>query len=110
MAITKVPFNGEVVTVAAAGTSVATSSGPYDNTSSVIIYNTDGTNTVLAEWVTAAGGALSANAVRVPPSTSMTLPIGPQSIRLSQNTVLAFDISGGTNINVELTYVNGLES
>lgn len=110
MAITKVPFNGEVVRVVSAGTSVATSSGPHDNTSSVIIYNTDGTNTVLVEWVNGAGSALSANAVRVPPSTSMTLPIGSVSTRLSQGADLCFDITGGTNIDVEITYVNGLES
>lgn len=110
MAITKDPFNGEVVRVVSSGTSVATASGPHDNTSSIIIYNTDGTNTVLAEWASAAGGALSANAVRVPPSTSLTLPIGTVSNRLARFDKLCFDTTGGTNIDVEITYVNGLES
>lgn len=109
MAFIKKPFTGEVVTVVSSGTSVASTTGPYENTSSIIVYNTDGTNTVLVEWGANAGPTLSSSSVRIPPSTSMTLPIGRSSSRLTNYTNLLFDTTGGSNIKVEITYVNGLE-
>jgi hypothetical protein len=100
-------YLGTTATVAAAGTSVAPLIAIPDNCHTLIIYNSDSTNTIYAA-VDTAGGALNADtSINVPPNSSLTLSMGVQSERVGSYD-LVYDASGGTNVKARITYVNGL--
>ena len=124
----KGPTVGVTATVAAAGTTTLAGTWPYgligqtendfpDNCHTVIIYNSDGTNSVLV-GVNLALPALGAgnpvtNGIRIAAEETLTLSIGTLSNRVSQVagsgavSGFVYDVTAGTNIRVDITYVCG---
>lgn len=100
-------YLGTTATVAAAGTSVDPATAIPDNCHTIIIYNSDTTNTILASTGTA-GGALNADtSINVPPNSSITLSMGILSERVGSYDLI-YDATGGTNVKARITYINGL--
>ena len=97
------------------GLGATTNQGFPDNCHTVIIYNTDATNTVLVgtdlSLADAGAGNPVTNGVRVPPQGTMTIAIGvlsdrvPQESGSGQTSGFVYDITAGTNIQVDITYV-----
>ncbi|MCH9834218.1 hypothetical protein K0U83_01075 [bacterium] len=100
------PFQGFQVTVSSSGTAVALNPQPYGNTNTILVYN--GTaNNVFLRWQTNNNAITGANGVRVPPSGSVQLGVGPLSQRPSSGAAtLRIDASSGST-TVEVTYING---
>ena len=109
MAVSPNIFIATTATVAAAGTSVAPASAPPDNCHTVVIYNED-TSQILFVSLGAPGGALTqATSINVPPSTSITLAIGPLSQRASAGDNFIYDCDAVSAV-ARITYVNGRPS
>lgn len=114
MAISLKPAQGTLATVAVAGTPVNPSVAVPDNCHTVILYNTSLAATAYAAWVPNAGSFLIGSSVRIPPSASITLAIGPLSQRPVTGAGANYDqlfidaTVNGTVVNV--TYVNGTMS
>ncbi len=99
---------GTSATVAAAGTSVVPLTSIPDNCHTIVIANVDAAETIYAA-VTTAGGALPATtSINVPPSSSLTLPMGVLSDRAGGYD-LVYDASAA-GIVAYITYVLGLNA
>ncbi len=107
MAISNKPLIGTVASVTA-GTASAPTTDVYDNTHTVVVYNPSGTADVYVAFTDDAS-IPAATAVKIPPTSSMTLPIGTISQRPASGS-LKFDCSAGTVNNIAITYLNGLSS
>jgi hypothetical protein len=95
-----------------AGTAVAMSPQPYDNTAMVVVYNR-GTNPMLI-GIGAAGGPLAiANSTTVPAGGALSLPIGVKTQRpgpeFSGAYSLIMDSTGGAG-DAQVTFLNQLVS
>ena len=102
-------YIGTTATVAAAGTSVAPLIAIPDNCHTIIIYNSDSTETILAATGTAGGALGEDTSINVPPNSSLTLSMGSLSSRVGAYE-LVYDATGGTNIKARITYINGLST
>jgi hypothetical protein len=83
-----------------------------DNCHTIIIYNSDNTNTIYVgtEGQFTFNAAIpAATAIHVPPSSTMTLIVGSLSERPGGSLGLLFDASGGTP-TARITYVNHLSA
>ena len=100
------PFQGFQVTVPSSGTAVELNPQPYGNTNTVLVYN--GTaNNVFLRWQTGTGAITGATGVRVPPSGSVQLAIGPLSQRPSSGGATLRVDASANGTTVEVTYING---
>lgn len=99
---------GTYATVSSPGTAVSPNIDIFDNTHTIIIYNPDTTNTIYVGFLSGVTSVAIANAIFVPPSSSVTLAIGVKSARPSYGNFL-IDASGGTP-TARITYINGLSS
>jgi len=106
MALSNRVVVGTNAAVASAGTAVTPTISIYDNTHTIIVYNPDTTNTIYLGFVDNAVTAIpAAEAIFVPPESSVTLAIGPLSTRPPVG-IFKVDASGGTP-TARITYVNG---
>lgn len=105
MATSLKPSDGTNVTIAASGTVVSANPQPYDNTHTVIVYNTGDGVTGYVRWQTDNTAMAATTAIVVPGGGSITLSIGSKSNRVASADTLRFDASAATVFQV--TYVNG---
>lgn len=104
------PVYGESVTVVASGTPVLPVSQPFDNTHTVIVYNSHATNELYASWQSTAAAITVANGVVIPPQSSLSLAIGVVSERVGEsNALLRFDANGAATTGY-VTFVQGSSS
>lgn len=115
MALSSLPFEGTTVTAPAnAGAAAAATIQPYDNTQSVILYNTNTTKAVLIQVRTApVATANDATATYLPAQSAITLAIGdvskraPFSTAAGQKTIYYTTDDAVASSSVRVTYVNG---
>ena len=106
MALTNRVVIGTNAAVVSAGTAVLPAISIFDNTHTIIVYNGDSTNNIYVGFVDSTVTAIPiAEAIFVPPQSSITLAIGPLSARPPTG-VFKVDASGGTP-TARITYVNG---
>ena len=106
MALTNRVVSGTNAAVASPGTAVLPAITIFDNTHTIIVYNPDTTNDIYLGFVDTAVTAVPvAEAIFVPPESSITLAIGPLSARPPTG-VFKVDASGGTP-TARITYING---
>lgn len=106
MALTNKVAVGTNAAVSSPGTAVTPTIGIFDNTHTIIIYNADTTNDIYVGFVDSSATSVPvAEAIFVPPESSITLAIGPLSARPPTG-VFKVDASGGTP-TARITYVNG---
>ena len=111
------PFYGRDVNVPTGATCVGTGGTPLqDNVHTIIVYNNDSTETLYVGW-DVIGNDISNDALQVPPSTSITLPIGRRSIRVAPTTnqaggtkELVFQHTGTGALVCVVNFIVGLES
>jgi hypothetical protein len=114
MAFSLKPFQGTVVTVAAAGTAVQPTLLLPDNCHTVLIHNPNAAATIYVGFAPTSGTFAVADAVPVPAGLSVSLALGPLSTRPAGGAggvadKLFFDATvTGSLANV--SYVNGLSS
>lgn len=63
------------------GANTEPSTQPFDNTKEILVLNLDSTDTALIAFQTGTGALTTANSLRLPPGTAVTLAIGPQGER-----------------------------
>jgi hypothetical protein len=115
MALSSIPFEGTVATAPAnVNAAAAASVQPYDNTNSVIVYNTNTTKAVLIQVRTApVGTANDSTTTYLPPLSAITLPIGdvsnrdPFSTVNGQKTIYYTTDDAAATSSVRVTYING---
>jgi hypothetical protein len=109
---TEGPFSGKEVSIPVGNTSTALGD-PGDNCHTIIVYNPDTSEKLFIGW-NAAGSDIrtGVRAARVPPQTSMTIPIGNLSNRVNPGSteLVGQHEKGGSAIIVYITYIYGLES
>jgi hypothetical protein len=108
MALGSQVFQTFTTTVTTAGTSVAASPAPYDNTHTVRVRNNNAT-AIIYVADTSAGGSISATALIVAPGTYQDLPLGVASQRTKNQFVLAVD-SDTNGATAVITYFNASAS
>ncbi len=106
MAISWQPTIGQTVTVVNSGTPVAVTTPPFENTNTIVVYNSHATQDLFLSWQAAGGPAITAaNGVTIPAATSLTLAIGTLEERPGVTTdLLTFD-SDGNGTAGYVTYV-----
>ena len=114
MAFSTKPFQGTVVTVAAAGTAVQPTTLLPDNCHTLLIHNPNAAATVFVGFFPSSAAFVVADAVPVPAGLSVTLAIGPQSARPAGGTagvadLLFFDATVNGSL-AQVSYVNGLSA
>ena len=104
MALGPLAFETVVVTVAAAGTSVAVSPIPRQNTHTIRVMNENATAIIYVADATA-GGSLATTGVSIQPGTYQDLPVGTGTKRPDPFFTLCVDsdINGST---ARVTYFN----
>lgn len=109
------PFSGKTVGIPNGATSTALGD-PGDNCHTIIVYNPDAAEIIYLGWgypggnIAVGGGAMTV-AARIPPQTSMTIPIGRLSNRLDPGgSELVGQHGKGSGIDIYITYIYGLES
>jgi len=115
MALSSNPFDGTTVTAPAnTGAAAAATIQPYDNTKSVVLYNTNTTKAVLIQVRTApVGTANDPTASYLPAQSAITLNIGdlsqraPFSTAAGQKTIYYSTDDAVATSSVRITYVNG---
>ena len=105
MATSLKPADGTNVTIAVAGTVVSANPQPFDNTHTVIVYNTTDSVTGYLNWQASGAAMAATTAVVVPGGGSITLSIGSKSNRVASADTLRFDASAAAVF--QITYVNG---
>ena len=100
------PFVSVVVTVATATQAVAATTAIPTNCHTLIVYNSHATQDLYVGTGTV-GNPLDASRTIVPAQSSVTLSIGPLSLRVGSSAIL-YDASGNNTI-AYVTYVCGLE-
>ena len=106
MATSTKAVDGIQVVVAAAGTVVAAAPQPYENTHTIVVYNTTAAVDGYVNWQTGSAAMAATGAVVVPGGGSITLSIGAKSGRVPAGTdTLQFD--GSAPCTFQVTYVNG---
>ena len=124
MAVTSLPGVGFTLTIPNTTTLVpvddvtfgADAVAPYDNTKSIVIYNTDATNRIFVRFDLTAAANISrmvaASCTIIPALSSMTFSVGtigdrPQ-LGIIEATNLYFAAEAGTNVAVNVTYLQGM--
>ena len=109
------PFKGSQHDLAIGAVGIDVGS-PEENCHSIIVYNTDAADTVFLAW-DGVGVDIRPNSVRIPPQTSMTIPIGNLSNRVNGGDIngalgkLSMQHNdGASTVTVYITYIFGLES
>jgi len=110
MATSWQPAFGQTVTVATSGTPVAATTQPFDNTHTVIVYNSHATQVLFLNWQNDGTAITAVTGVTIPAATSLTLAIGAMSQRPgATDETLRFD-SDGNATDGYVTYVQSASS
>jgi len=115
MARSSLPFDGTTVTAANTATAAATAAvQPFDNTDSVVLYNTSSAEAVVVAIRTApvATANPAATSVYLPPESALTLPLGdvskrsPYGTAAGEETIYYSTTSASATADVKVSYLN----